>query len=410
MSFWSNLFSRKDFTLNPKDNISKLGDSYFYPLTFSGLNIGKYYTWYSQIPELQIVLNKKADAHANVNQRVVNKKTGEEVINEVSKILENPNWFQSHKELIKQSVLFREINGNEYIYFLKPVGFGARAMYTMPSHLVEVDTQDTPPFWLESKEPEQIKYKISWNDKKYQLDTKSIIHLNDNRVDMSQKKYLTGQSKLEALSDPIKNIKAAYEARGELIINHGAIGILSNDNKDGIGASIPLMEKDKEDLQNQYKKYGLTKNKWHVMITNQSLKWQQMAVDISRMKLFEEVKEDTIKICDAYGVPYELLGSDKGVTFANKEEAEKQFYQDKIIPEANERTQALNRYFETEGQSWEIISTFEHLPIFGDNLKEKAMALNQLTTGLSKALADQAITIDQYKAELTKYGIDDYQK
>ena len=97
-------------------------------------------------------------------------------------------------------------------------------------------------------------------------------------------------------------------------------------------------------------------------------------MNVGDLKLFEETEADTRKICDAFGLPYELLSTEKGTTFDNKKEAKRQFYQDTIIPEADEWIQALNDFFQTKGKSWSIIGTFDHLPIFQENIKERAAA------------------------------------
>jgi phage portal protein BeeE len=203
----------------------------------------------------------------------------------------------------------------------------------------------------------------------------------------------------------LNNIRAAYESRNIILTHRGALGILSNDSRDVTGSVLPLYPESKRELQEEYRKYGLTGNQWQVILTNLSLKWQQMSIDPDKLGLYQEVREDTIKICDSFGFPFELLGNEKGVTFENQKWAERRLYENTIIPEAQEWIDAMNATLETEKRSWHIVGRFDHLPIFNENLKERAASISLMTNALSRQYADQAITLQQYQTELGKYKI-----
>jgi len=65
------------------------------------------------VPEVNAVINMKANARSNGRFKVVDD-AGKEYPNEpILTLLKNPNWFQAGKEFIKQSTLFHEIYGNE---------------------------------------------------------------------------------------------------------------------------------------------------------------------------------------------------------------------------------------------------------------------------------------------------------
>ena len=229
--------------------------------------------------------------------------------------------------------------------------------------------------------------------------------MNDNNVKSNTElSFLKGNSKIDAQQAPLENILAAYEARNVLIVNRGAIGILSNASKDGIGGVAPLDVKEKAKVQQEFSKYGLTKSQWQVIITNLSLNWQQMAIDVDKLRLFEETKEDTLKLCDAYGLPPEMLSVSNGVTFANKREAQVQFYRDTVIPETGARIAGINKKWFAD-KEYELAATFEHLPIFSEELKDRARSLMLVCNALSRALDGQVITIEEYRKELKKFGI-----
>lgn len=365
------------------------------------------------LPEVASIFNKRASAKSNARIQVVNKKSGEPMENNLSRLLANPNFFQSTKEYINQASLFRDIYGNEYDYLFFGVGIkpeNAKSMTSMVPAFIKIDYKSDTLYFMESEEP-NIVYKYTFNGLTTPIPSEQIIHMNDNRVHISRQDetLLKGESKLKSLMMPLVNIQAAYEARGILIKNRGALGILSNDTKDGIGSTLPLEDKEKENLQNQYRQYGINAGQHQIIITNMALKWQKMGIDIDKLKLFEEVREDAIKIAEAYNYPPELLVFEKSPTLfgENKKAAERSWYQNSIIPEVQEKIQAMNKKFQTENKPYHIIATFDHLAIFQENRKEEVAVFAMTVTALSKALADEVITIEEYRAELVRRSLID---
>ena len=401
-------FSKKAQPITPT-SLPKSDEPFFIPVGFGGLNWDnlKYLEDYQQVPEVNAIINGIARAFSNGKLQIVSKATGKEVSNNESlvKALRNPNPYQGTIEWMMQSRIFAEIYGNEFIYFYTKPGFTNKiaAIYNIPSDIIKVDDESELPFYKHTSK--ELKYEVTFDGKTEQLPSESMVHISNSSVELSEDGYICGQSNLKALQPAIQNICAAYEARNVIIKNRGALGILSNSNSDATGSTLPMDEKEKAALQNEFRKYGIAKSQHQVIITNLRLQWQQMAIDTDKLKLFEECKADTEKICDAYGYPFELLGNQQGVTFENKKQALKSLYQDTIIPKASEWTSALNSHFETLDKSWEIRLTYDHLPIFQDNLKERGQAMSTTITALSKAFQDGAMTMQQYKNELTKLGI-----
>ena len=360
---------------------------------------------YMEVAEVASIINIKARAFSSMRLEAVNKTTGKPFQSRETEVVNKPNYFQGQKEFLRQTKLFHEIFGNEIIYFLRPIGMPVRSMFTLPPILVDIDEAEGVPYWLESESPETVKYHIEWAGRRVALDNSDICHINNAKVKVLPDDVHWGASTMASLQGPISNIRAAYEARNVMIENRGALGILSNSSSDGMGATMPLLPGEKEELQNDYRKFGMSKDKWQIIITSLNLRWQQMSIDTDKLKLFEEVKADTEQLCDAYGVPFELLANEKGTTFENRRTAEKTFYTGTIIPEAEEWVGAINRKLKTSNLPWEYRASFDHLDIFAENQKDRAQSLTILINGLSKALADGAITLDEYRGELAKLKI-----
>lgn len=360
-----------------------------------------------EIPEVNSIINTKARARTHLKYDIISKETGKPIKNNepIIRALRNPNYFQSQKEFIMQSVIYQEVFGNEFLYFLTPYAQSTNiiGLFTLNPLFMDIKEDNVNPFWLEKEYNTSIKYTATWGGRIYTINPDDIIHINNCKANTKQGDVFCGESTMRSLLAPIANIRAAYEARNELIVNRGAIGILSNDGTDIAGA-LPLDDKEKSKLQSEYQnRYGLTKDKFKLIITSLKLRWQQMSIDVDKMKLFDEVKADMEQLCDGYGVPFELFANQKGTTFENQKNAEKRFYTNTIIPEANEWVGAINRRF--KDKPWEVIVKYDHLDVFSDDLKNRAQALTLMINALSRAFQDQVITMEEYRFELSKLKI-----
>lgn len=368
---------------------------------------------YTEVPEVNAILNLRAKCSSNMRIIAVDDKGNEvNVQDDLIDLLQKPNYFQSKEELFAQTSIFKDVLGNEYLYLQKPFGVKKfTGMFTLPSQNVKIESvnseHNNTPFYLRSSFPEYLVYTYTdFNGSRYVVPKESLLHLNDNSVkNATETDLYLGVSRLDALKGPIANIRAAYEARNVLIENRGAIGILSNASKDGIGGVAPMNKQEREKVQAAFQGYGITKGKSPVIITNLALSWAQMAVDIDKLKLFDECLEDTIKICDSFGVPVEMLSMVRNTTFNNKASAQIQFYRDTIIPDANIRVAGINTKFKISDRGYTLIASFNHLPIFETEKKERAQTLTLTINALSKAFADGAIDLPLYKQELFKLGI-----
>lgn len=370
--------------------------------------------YFLEIPELNNVITYKARMFSKMKLDIVSDKTLQPVnlTNPIKKILETPNPYQSQKEFLTLTKLFREIYGEEYIYKFKPVGFGISRIDTLNPLNLEVRDDNIYPEFLRTEN--LMSYKYKYRDKYFNVEPDDLIIINNPsatqeylETSISQYDKASRGSKIDSLTPNLDNIISAYESRGILLRHRGALGILSNDNaKDTTGAMLPIDNSDKEELQKQFKKYGLSKNQWHTIITNLSLKWQNMAQKPKDLMLFEEIESDFMRICDAYGMDYMLFSTEKGATFTNKKEAQRQTYENTTIPEAQEWISALNKGFGLENKSYSIIGTFEHLNVFSENKKEWASSIRLATGALSEAYTQDAISLEEYQRVLNeKFGL-----
>ena len=365
------------------------------------------------MPEVSTIIDMKARATSNMRLREVDKDgndretpAGQMLIN----LIKKPNWFQSGNEFIIQTKTFREIFGNEYIFKTTPTGFKptlerVKSLFPIPDSIVKVIYDNKVPYFLNVTAP-KITYKVKRDHEWDEYDQSLIIHFNDNRVSIessTDKNLLKGESRMRSHGAVINILKAAYESKQMILKHRGANGAWVTKSKDMAGA-IPLDKKDKEDLQKEMAGYGTLDGQHQDIITNAELAWIQRGVlNPSHLGIPEEVRDAFDKLLDAYGVPAEIFVRAKGSTYENQNEAEKALYVRTVIPEANEWIAGLSGEFELKDTY--IIPDYLHLPCFQEDLKERGESLSAIMGALSVGLQDGAVSIEQYKKELEKFGI-----
>lgn len=398
--------------------VKKEGGSFWYVFASSRDTFNKidYLESYEEIPELNAIINMKARTFSNFRLKAIDKDNNEVNNTETERVkalITKPNWFQDGKEFLIQTKILREIFGNEFVFAQTPFGFDAnpirvKGLFTLPGNIVKCEYQSSIPFFMnDSKTGVSYKYKpadgLDWKS----FESGKIIHMNDNRARIksaTDKKLLLGQSKMEAEKSVINNIRMAYESRGIILKYRGADGAWVNKQKDQQGRSLPMFKDDKDILQNAYKGYGTLAGQHQTMITDADVAWVQAGVkNPANLGIFEEIQEDFNKLLDSRGVPPEIFARTQGSTYENQKQAEKGLYVRTIIPEANEWVGAVTSELSVD-KNVTYIADYTHLPIFQEDLKARGDALNSMVTALSKALSDQAITIETYQDEIAKFG------
>lgn len=393
----------------------KVGGEWFYPFG-KAVNV-----WceidpllsFLEVPEVNAIINRSATYFSLGNLSILDKK-GKDVTDkypDVAARLKKPNWFQDQKEFMRQTKLFHDIFGNEYMYNLFPVGMNpsrSKGLFTLPPNLVTLKYTSDELFFTISEAPKDgIKYTYKVNGVDKALPADAIIHLNDNKVSSKKgdfnKDFLTGESKLISNKAPINNIRYAYESRGVILKKRGALGILSNSGRDSVGPA-PMNEKDIDKVQEQYRRYGGLEDQDQLIISPHDLRWTQMAISPDKLGLYQETEESFNKLLDSYGFTRELFVKAQGSTYENQNQAQKGCFQNKVIPEANEWCAALNSQLMLNTDD-RICIDYTHLPIFQEDLKYKGEAWQAIANSLNRLLQDGQITNDQYQEALRDAGM-----
>lgn len=378
---------------------------------------------YMENPIVQAIINIKAEAFANIKFSVKDLKSGEilpleEYTSDKGKLqslLSSPNPLQSTYEWLKQHKVNREVFGNGYVHASVPIGYETRrftyrdinVMNNLPPYCV---TPVLTGKWLDATEKGEIikEYRLEkQNGNHTALPVSTVMHTNNVNI-LHNENFTQGVSELVALAAPITNIDKAFESRNVLIRKRGALGAWTSDKKDEAMGSVPLRDEEKEQVQEDFKKYGLLDDQWQQIITSHPLKWQSTAMKVKDLMLFEEIEADAIAVANSFGVP-ELLAKYylKGSTFNNLDASEKRLYDSTIIPESKDFMVALNNFLNTKEHGIELLGTYDHLHILQENKKEEA---DTKKTNQETALSAFKIGAINYNQYLSSIGLPNDEK
>ena len=401
--------------------VIKRGSEYFYELLTSGSSNlkdtttleGQAYA-YNYSHAVNTVINKKVRAHINGLWQIEDDE-GNKAINvlpNIERLMKTPNPIQSWADFNSQMKILTQVFGECYVMPLVPVGMfrkDTEALWIIPNWMITV--KKTGRFFQQSKIEEIIAGYVINNQQGMKMTVlpSQLIRIRDLSIPVTTNndELFNGQSRLYPLKWAVWNLHAAMEARNVMMVRRGAIGILSNEGKDVAGL-LPIEQKEKDTIQTQFQKYGLSSTQSQVIITNASLKWQSMTFPTKDLMLFEETEDATIQIADAYDVPPDLLGATGSKkTYQNVLEAKKSLYQDAIIPESTVFAEAFTNWL-LKGTGLKFKIYFDHLEVFQKSKKEEADGIKSITDSITVLYEKKLITMEEARMFLeqftTEYG------
>lgn len=361
---------------------------------------------YQRCPAVTAIINKKAQAYINGKTWVLNSKGKEAEGTEAKKLrklLQRPNPLQTWKQFEAQGYIYQQLFGFNMILPIKPVGFtdniDAVYLWNIPPFMLDI--QETKKLFYQSDENGIIsKIVLTYKGSKTTLEAKDIYIMKDFTPSMDS--LVIPESRIRALELPINNIIGAYESRNVLINYRGALGMISNDPGNGQFGAMPLTEPEKQDIQDQFKRYGLKNSQWKFIITSSTLRWQQMGYPTKDLMLFEEIDGSTMAVCDQYNYPYPLLANDKSNSLGGSEKKHfmQLLYQDAIMPEADSMYEQWNQFFGLDALNLRLDKDFSHIQVLQADRAQEATARKTLNEALQMEFNAGLITLDDWLKKL----------
>lgn len=383
-------------------------------------------TAYQQNPIVSTIINRHAQAYMNGVVKIVKSDGKESQTPEakaIRKKLNNPNPVQSGLEFRAQGKVYQKIYGYCPVLVVKPVGFekdfSAWVFWNMPPWMLHV--QDSTDLFFN---PEARKFRsitLTYMGQSVELINNpnlDVFFLKEPQISTSTYNYTTADnasihlpdSKLHALELPISNIIDSLKSANSIITQRGPMWILSNDdNSSNEAGPFPVNPEHKEALELDFEKYGILRGQKKAIITDAKLKLQEVGFNLDQLKLHEEILQDAKMICDGLNYPPFLLGLIDS-KYNNMDVAERGWYQNAIIPDANSDCEQWTQYFGIDQKDLSITIDFSHLQVFQQNKVEEGKALLYLSQALQTAWRNDWVTWNEIRKAIGYEGVDGMDK
>lgn len=395
-----------------------------FELFWQRMNGGQWEHLFQQCAPLASVIMKKAGALANGLFETINPKTDNYVrgkYKEWDALWANPNHIQTRSQFVTQLGLYLGIRGWCYALPVYPLGYEGvgrpDSIWLIPPHCLRVELRQDKPFYAFAPGESMRRVWFAFNGRETELNERQLILFTDSSS-LTCSDTMLPEGRMWSLRKSIGNLIGAMDSRHMLIKHRGAMGILTQQGTDSAGP-MPLMPKDKADLQAKLDRYGLMPDQWRAIISDADLKWQSMVFDVNQLGLHEEHLSCVKDIYEGYGVPFPLSAHSDQSTYNNIESAWRGLYQDTIIPEANGIIEQFNKGLKSEDNNVEFIVSYDHISYLQQSEKEKGEGRKAMNDALQVEWDNGIITrnmwlkqigrdeisgnpiFDKYKFELT---------
>lgn len=144
-----------------------------------------------------------------------------------------------------------------------------------------------------------------------------------------------GLTKMVLIRDVLKSIGAYKSAEAYLTETFGAIGIMT-------GKGMPINPIEKEEFEKAIRTgFGINRDKHQILISSMPLDFSMMNFHTKDLELREKINDSYKLLCNFFNVPIDLVFGQS--TYANQEQAFKDFYKNCICPLAEDILE-LGRY------------------------------------------------------------------
>ena len=319
----------------------------------------------------------------------------------VRKLLRQPNALQSGRQFNKQVEINLKTFGYCAIYIFRSIPSELPlAMWIIPPEIFKAEL--TGSLWMQSELSGIIKKAyIEWGGKQIELEEHEYFIISDaNAIVSPNGDNLAYQSKIDSLTEPVSNWMAQMRARGTLIVDGGPKGIICDDSGGDIYGNSSLDSKEQDNLNSKFKKrFGIVNKLYSILVTTAKLKWVPITANTKDLMLHDEDDKCRDTIADTIGINTNLVKADS--KYENQASSEKAAYQNLIIPDAENYTEALTRALNQDGVFIKL--DYTHVSALQENKADSARAFSLASTAARNLYNDKILTLTEVRKELANY-------
>lgn len=278
--------------------------------------------------------NRNPSRAAEING--LRKKAVDEMIveNELSELLNNPNPYQSQNFFLEQLYGYKLLTGEGNIWKNRGKGRKPLELFLIPKNILEIIPKDSfriAAWWMaigSSRIRVPVEDIICWRFPSYKFDPIALSHLR-------------GQSPLMSMLNDLEAGNEAAKNRVKMNKNQGARGVLTDMTGDGLKPAQLSPSQQSELKRIIDAKINTNDVAGSIAVLQGVWNYHSLGMDAGQLRLIEQYNMNTQKLCAGFNVPYEFF--DPSTTFANKEQAGKQFLYNHIAPAIYSIRDELNK-------------------------------------------------------------------
>jgi hypothetical protein len=309
-----------------------------------------------------------------------------------TKLLQQPNYFQSQEDFLFQQMWFLSATGNDYVYQIKPLRNELpKALYNLVPSEIDFEQVHKINKFLLSKEDikkcgdKTIKYTL--DNKVYDIKLSEIIPFYDLANGITNNSFMRSESRIKGVSKIVQNIDENLKAKyTNLQMSQKYIGKNQSDGNEG-----QIQAKDRSDIEKSVVKNSL-------VLTNANIDVKHLVSDMKKLYLDEQYADDANKILLAFEMNKNVLNYfSKDSTFENQVQGVIYWIQNSIQTSADNFVNSLSSQWGLFEKGEKLVATFDHLPLMQQVVNEKISSFKTMQEVIKLSLENGTLSTQEAK-------------
>ena len=336
----------------------------------------------------------------------------------VRELLVSPNPFATFSANMYNAVFNELADGNNYIYSKVPSSFKRvspevlSGVYVLRPDRVDIRLKQARPKYFDALGAadliESYRYSVPEELGDEALPPDRVVHERSTEAGAGRG-LLRASSPLMAAKRNVDALIAVYEARYKVYVHNGVAGILTRkavSKGDGAAEAVDPVTREKI-MADILERKGLTGNKQLLAVSGVPLDFIKTLATISELQPFDETQADALQIAGIYGVDKDLIPLKEGTTFTNKEQAEKNLYQNVIMGVAHDKARSFTRAYALDAVGLRLVPDFSGVPVLQEDRESRyrgeALLIDNLLKLLGSGVTDKGDIIGIINKLIEKY-------
>lgn len=343
---------------------------------------GKYLDMFLTNPVLMTIVSLRAELYSQMKIEHIDK-SGNVIENSpYTKLLYNPNYFQSKEDFFYQQMVFLSTAGTDYIYQRKAFTNDIpKAIYNLIPSEIDYNNSHKVNKWIitdkDKKAFEDRTIKYTLDNKEYDIRIGDLIPLYDLANGLTDNAFFQSPSRVKGIVKLLNNIEENIKSKNmNLQMSQKYIG---NNASDGNNAQI--QDSDRTAIERVISAKSL-------VLTNQAnIDVKHLVSDMKRLYLDEQFADDANKCLLAFGLNKDVLNYfAKDSTFENQSKGVINYIQNSIQSTADNTMNSFSQTWGLFEKGERLKASYDHLAVMQSVVVDKINNFKALQETIKVAL------------------------